>query len=218
MNRLLLLISLFTLLLVGQSCDSRNDYFAESNETPTLKIYVNNVEVPADFSDSIKLGYSYTVKCEIADDTDEPITPFLDNASLNDFAFTLDNVAKTFRLDGKRVGSANAVFCAKDAYGALAKHEILFTIFSNLPPVAKFTVSVIGEREIEVDASQSFDKDKRLGGAILLYEYDLNGYVFTSYSATAKYKFPTAGSKTISVKVKDNDNVFSNPVSKSIVL
>ena len=200
------------------SCDNREDFFSDINNAPSLTILVNNVPVDDGFADSIKLGFGYPVKCQISDDKDRDLAPFLDKPSLLNFAFSYNEVTREFRLDGMKEGVASAFICVKDSYGAIVRKELIFTFFYNLPPVAKFSVDFVAEREIDVNASSSFDRDARLGGGVALFEYDLNGYKFTSYSPIVRYKFPTSGTKVIRLRVKDNNNVFSEVFSKTIVL
>lgn len=207
--------------LLFSACDDRDDYFAENNAAPTLKILVNGLEVEPDFADTIKLGYFYPVKCVFSDDKDENLTPFLASSSLYHFAFSYNEVSKTLMLDGMAEGMATATICVKDSYGKETKKNLVFTFITNLPPVAKIQVEPVGlsgNREVQVNATGSYDKDARLGGSIVLYEYNLDGYTFTTPSGFISYIFPTTGVKNIAVRVKDNNNVWSGWASKSVGL
>ncbi|HPI43683.1 MAG TPA: hypothetical protein PLH91_00495 [Tenuifilaceae bacterium] len=207
--------------LLFSACDDRDDYFAENNAAPTLKILVNGLEVFGEFSDTIKLGHFYPVKCVFSDDKDENLTPFLASSSLNYFAFAYNEVSKTLLLDGKAEGMATATICVKDSYGKETKKSLVFTFIENLPPVARVSVEVVGSsgsKEVQVNATGSYDKDARLGGSIVLYEYNLDGYSFTTPSGFISYIFPTTGVKNIAVRVKDNNNVWSGWASKSVGL
>lgn len=208
----------FPVLFIFSGCDNREDFFSEVNKAPSLTILVNNLPIGDNFADSIKLGYGYPVKCQISDDSDKNLSPFLAKSSLLDFAYNYNEVTKEFRLDGMKEGVASAIICVKDSYGALVSKELVFTFFTNIPPVARFSVDYVAEREIDVNASSSFDRDARFGGNVVLFEYDLNGYKFTSYSPIVRYRFPSSGTKVIRLRVKDNSNVFSDVFSKTIVL
>jgi len=201
------------------SCNDMDDYFARNNEAPTLKLYVNGTEVQPDFADTIKHGYFYPVKCVFYDDKDVNLTPFLSSSSLKHFAYSYNEVSKTFLLDGEKEGMATATICVKDSYGKETNKNLIFTFIENLPPVAKIQVEQVGiseNREVQVNATGSYDKDARLGGSIILYEYNLDGYIFTTPSSLINYIFPTTGVKIISVRVKDNNNVWSGWASKSV--
>lgn len=215
----ILFLAFFALLF--SACDDRDDYFAENNEAPMLKILVNGLEVQPDFADTIKLGHFYPVKCVFSDDKDVSLTPFLASSSLNYFAFSYNEVSKTLMLDGMAEGMATATICVKDSYGKETKQNLVFTFIENLPPVAKVQVEPVGlsgNREVQVNATASYDRDARLGGSIVLYEYNLDGYTFTTPSGFISYIFPTTGVKTISVRVKDSNNVWSGWASKSVGL
>lgn len=96
---------------------------------------------------------------------------------------------------------ATATICVIDSYGKETKKNLVFTVIENLPPVAKVSVEIIGStgsREVQINATGSFDRDARLGGAIVVYEFNLDGYSFTTPSGIINYIFPTSGVKTIS--------------------
>jgi len=209
MRKLQFILAIPVLLLAAQACDNREDFFSELNRAPELKLFYNNLPVDETFADSIKLGFPYRMNFAVADEL-TPTLPALKEGSSDAISFEVDELKREITLSASREGMGKAIFYTVDPYGAEASKEVVFTFFSNLKPVARFYAELIGVREVQLNASPSYDKDSRFGGNVTLYEFSLDGYKFQTYSKLVRYKFPSNGSKVLQLRVKDNNEEWSD--------
>ncbi|RPH86104.1 MAG: hypothetical protein EHM73_14420 [Chroococcales cyanobacterium metabat2.561] len=124
-------------------------------------------------------------------------------------------------FSGMNEGLGRVTLYVKDAFGAQSTFSLNFTVFRNLPPALRMTVSIVAiasPYEVEADASLSYDKDARFGGQIALYEYTFGNYTFTSALSKVRYIFGSAGQKKVSIRVKDNSGDWSPLGSQYITL
>ena len=120
---------------------------------------------------------------------------------------------------------------ARDNFREESSAIIELDAFDNLPPVAAFTFSRdgrYGRRHWIFDASESYDRDTRYGGAITAYAFD-NGMgridVVEVPVEEVNYKpwiynviFPEDNVYSVAVRVKDNDEKWSQWVEKTVVV
>jgi len=199
------------------SCDNRKDYFIDVNRPPILTIVKNGVELTGNtLSDSLKIGEPFSLHYFISDEEKIRIQVIKEQQQS-----TVDVGSELISITGVTEGQNLVTLIAKDSFNEEAKFSILFTVFSNIAPVALFTVKKIGVSspfEYEVDASASYDKDARFNGKIVEYEYTLANYKFSSTLSKIRYVFGSAGQKQIRVRVKDNSGDWSDQVSEYVVL
>jgi len=101
---------------------------------------------------------------------------------------------------------------ARDHFNRYDTLSLQLAAFDNLVPVSRFSVSprrVITEFEHNIDASASFDQDSDYGGFIKNYEFTINGQVITRETPILPFPFGQEQIVTISVRVQDNDNIWS---------
>jgi hypothetical protein len=100
-----------------------------------------------------------------------------------------------------------------DSFKKEGKATATFTVFDNILPEALFTVTLTGIHdplEYNIDASASFDRDKKYGGEINQYEFFINNlYTVITPFNNINYIFPASGLYTISVRVRDNNGAWS---------
>jgi len=198
--------------ILFSSCDNRIDYFGEVNKPPILKLYRNGVVLTdSTFSDSIKIGQNYFLRYNISDEEKIGI-----KVKLMKPLITIDFDNELLIFTGVAEGQNSLTMIAEDSFHKKAEVSILLTVFRNIPPVARFTVKKIGissPYEYEIDASSSYDRDKRFNGEIVEYEYTLANYRLNTTLNKIRYVFGTFGQKNISVRVKDNNGDWSGLVS-----
>lgn len=204
----ILIISL--LLLPFFSCDNTEDLFYIKNSSPTLTVYHNGSPV-SNFDDSLKMGFPLLFSYSIADEEDLEL--ILSNPE-NGLVFTL--IHNSFIIDASSPGRQKVLAKTTDSFGLSSSVTLNFSVFHNLGPISVFSLFKIADRELEVDARASFDKDSRFGGKIVEYEYDMNGYIFRSPLSLVRYIFSSGGQKKIRVRVKDNSNAWSDWVEQFI--
>lgn len=199
------------------ACDNRKDYFLEVNKTPVLTVLKDGAEVTGGtLTDSVKIGNPYALQYYIED---EETLALKDTQIQGDNGVSIGESIVTF--SGINEGLSRVTLWAKDAFGAQSTFSLNFTVFRNLPPVLRMTVSIVAiasPYEVEADASLSYDRDARFGDQIVLYEYTFGNYTFTSALSKVRYIFGNAGQKKISVRVKDNSGDWSALGSQYITL
>lgn len=213
-----LLLTIVNVLISG--CTDINDYYFNIDKSPEVKIKVYGEWKENNQRDTIKINKDVEIEYYV---TDEDGDGFKSNVGLTletQYAFYYSEFPneKKYKIGTTTEGIKRFSIVAKDEYGKKGTTNLEFVAIKNLLPVVKFSVLVIGENEIEVNAESSYDRDKKYGGGISYYKYDLNGYKFDSYSPIARYKFGTGGIKVIKVKVVDNDNEQSTEETQLVSL
>lgn len=199
------------------SCDNREDYFIDINKAPTLSLVKNGLELKGStLSDSLKIGQPLSLHYVITDEEKVKIQ-VLQQQQSNIVEVSSESISFTGVTEGQNIVSLTA----KDSFNKEAEFSITFTVFRNIAPVASFTVkkiAVSSPYEYEVDASGSYDRDAGFNGKIVEYEYTLANYRFSSTLSKIRYIFGSSGQKQIRVRVKDNNNDWSNLASEYVVL
>lgn len=219
LSKIYLLVIIINVLLVS-GCTDVKDYYFNIDKSPEVKIKVYGEWKENNQRDTIKINKDVEIEYSV---TDEDGDGFKSNVELTletQYSFYYSELPneKKYIIGTTTEGLKRFTIVAKDEYGKKGTTNLEFVAIKNLLPVVKFSVLVIGENEIEVNAESSYDRDKKYGGGISYYKYDLNGYKFDSYSPIARYKFGTGGIKVIKVKVVDNDNEQSTEETQLVSL
>lgn len=211
---------LIILAVVFFSCDNSKDPFSDVNKSPKItvkKASANKYET--EFVDSLKLNKQiYAFKYRIEDE--EKLQPIIKCGDAHHQINIKDSVVY---LKSEIVGECFVSLSVKDAFGEESKTKVKIITFDNLPPVAnviaKESNNILSPFERLLDFSGSHDKDEKFGGKIVEYEYriDTQQYIKTK-SKTIKHIFPQNGSYRIQLRVKDSDGVWSNKVTKRIIV
>lgn len=205
------------LLTLGQGCDDRHDYYDKINMSP--KIEIEGVHNKGDiWVDTIKLGFNKEYQYRIIDESPESVV--LEHKYEGN-GVDIEIYSSYFKVTGNSKGKHEIILNARDLYGHIFKRKFQIEIIENWLPVTIMEIKYIGNlspNEIEVDASKSFDRDARFGGKIVMYEYELMDYILETPLPKIKYIFGTKGQKKISVRVKDNNGVWSDKVTKYFML
>ncbi|MDR1226558.1 MAG: hypothetical protein LBK47_06630 [Prevotellaceae bacterium] len=236
MKRVLLFLSL---LAACPSCDREFDLFKEQNK---VKI---DLDLDADditgglqltngvLKDSIKRGQVRSYRMDIAGGSDNNTftvdrltssntVQFFLNDSLVINSVSIARGRNSVSAYGVAAGSARGSLIIRDVYERSVSVPYEFTVFNNLPPVCR--ISVIGIKELSpyevfVDLSTSLDTDERFGGYVDQYEYRVGSYYrLTTQHSSIYHILPAAGTYDIRCRVRDNDGVWSEFVSRSITV
>lgn len=199
-------IFIFLLGVVVASCDTREDYFNTVNNTPEIQISQNGTILDGSITDTLKIGQIKTYNYSIVDE-EAPLELYFDQ--IND---SIVIKSKTVKIKALEEGQNTLTLKAADSFGAVGKREINLVIIKNLLPTCEYVINKVGNAspyEVEIDASKSIDTDAKLGGKVLLYEYDLHNYIIQTELSKIRYIFGTPGQKRISVRVQDNNGDWS---------
>ena len=201
------------------SCDKRKDFYSTINAAPKIEMRKQGTSAFATgLNDSIKKMFpDYYLELKITDEEKLPLNYSLTTAT--DRFFLTNNVGR-FTPDTTKLGVHSIEFTVADSYKVTTTAMAAFVIFDNLPPVALFSAAkqaVYDPLQYNIDASASYDGDAKYGGKIMEYEFKIN----TSYKVNTgfnniNYIFPSAGNYTLSVRVKDNNGIWS--VAKGMIL
>ena len=189
----------------------------------------------ATLKDTFKLALQpeYYLNFELQDDRDKHFLSFskLDNALVlydgkivND-ARTDISLVKQGKVTFRPLNADAYAFIMKieDESGLSSSSLVNLYALGNMTPVAFLEASQQKKDSIpffvNIDASKSFDQDGKWGGTVKEYEYAVQGG-FNARTTRKKidYIFPQAGTYTVSLKVKDNDNEWSAVVEKKVVV
>lgn len=223
-----LLFPFFYFLLV--TCDTREDFYKELNQAPVIEIsspvenfWVQDHAYKKLITDTIKSSVSgYKLRVRLTDESGFYIISailkngFLKNTktgeSLAGEIQVTDNILD-FDYTMLSLGDHFLELKIKDKYGKEDMASVQLYSFTNWLPVTDFTITrtaVLSSYEIQIDASSSFDADKKYGGGILQYEYKIDDqYQVVTNSNILNYIFASPGTYKIDVRVKDNDNIWS---------
>ena len=217
-----LITILFSLLFLN-SCDKSEDYFKDQNnapkimlKTPLLKEYIE-VKQPVD---SFKLRNNcFELKTKVED---EEIL-FVNVTVVNSTAGSVKVMKKDdyHLLQPQQSGIVNYKIVCSDSFKATTELNGTIIVFDNLTPVPVISLeenqNKVTELERIISAENSYDKDYKYGGRIIQYEYTIeNEAPVVSSKSKILYIFPKKGSYLLSLRVKDNNNVWSDIVTKRI--
>jgi hypothetical protein len=230
MKNVRLYILLVNLTVLGFACKKEGS--DEKFDQLAPAVLINKLQ---SLKDTFKLAIQpeYTINFSIQDDQDIHILSFskVDNALLlydgkivND-AETNISLVKEGKITFRPLKSGAFSFIVKVADKNGLSNSSLCNLYAlgNMPPIALLELAQLKKDSIPyfvaLDASKSFDQDGKWGGSIKEYEYAVQGG-FNSRTSRKKieYIFPQAGTYSVLLKVKDNDNEWSAAVEKKIVV
>lgn len=209
----------FIIAIIASSCDTTTDCFSGDNNAPTLLLkgpFDSEYSIKQTDSMKITQGY-YLLDYKISDE--EKLSLSIQSDTLFDFEISEDITQVAFA--SKEIGIGDIQFKVKDSWGRKAQISLALTCFKNIRPVARLNVSAIeGQvREVLIDASASYDADKKYGGKIVLYRFLVNGKeIEKTYHSSINYTYPETGQYEIGVEVMDNDQEWSSIAYKNITL
>lgn len=215
--RVSILAIAFILMGILSSCDNRKDPFWLKDKCPIVLIKrMNDTEYQKVINDSNKIGLTYIVNVKYTIDENVPIER---NKTFSNDSINL--VDKLFYIHNKNIGNCYYSLKLTDSYGKSDSAVLNIYSFKNLPPYCTFTVNKktdVDPLQITINASQSYDLDRRWGGKIIKYEYNINGLILKNSIDSINYIFGSKGQKKISLRVLDNDTVWSETITKFINL
>ncbi len=211
---------LFAVMLL-YSCDTRQDFNANLNTAPELQVrrddnnfnplYAYQVTI----TDSLKLSQGNYYFDYLLSDDESPKDVKVSVSIIG--SGILQNTAGTpsngYIFNPLTVGFQSINLKAIDRYGLSASANINLIVFKNIPPVAVLTylkTSVYDPLEYRIQADQSYSGDPKFGGRIINYQFSIspNYQVTTPYNFIS-YIFPSIGNYQVSLRVQDNDGVWS---------
>ncbi|MGV4459950.1 hypothetical protein ACQ1Q5_00275 [Ornithobacterium rhinotracheale] len=227
------LVSIFT------SCDDKIGSLEELNSAPNFHIFQRNAtswqpvkeKVVYDsakvWTEANHMTYSAVLKMEDINsnygdvtigtyDTDD--TYYINSVEYNKTQrVPLDSFSVSYK--NKNLGLREFDVTARDDFGKANKLKFYVFFAENKKPVARLNINVNNEHtenEYEIDASNSKDMDQSLGGFIKEYEYVINDKKIIRTSFNKIYHVFSPGDYIIRLRVKDNDDEWSNTVTKSL--
>ena len=150
---------------------------------------------------------------------DNNLTFFVDN-TLYDNSIVLENDSIAIAVRNNSAAKKRFKVEVKDSWGLVS--EILFELEfkENKQPIAKLELlekNQNANNEYELNATNSFDRDQKIGGFITEYEYTIDGVISTIPTSSIKHVF-NVGNHSIKLRVKDNDNVWSEQIEKTLTI
>lgn len=222
------IIICFVLLLACISCDNRKDIFKREVGINRLTLKLNNqqsVEVNSDKTiDSAKLGKNYRLSFVFEQNYKVQVLITLLDPSENVVWKREASYSGNVDFLATQLGEYRLIFSTSDVYGQTHMQYVAIDCFDNLPPIAVLNTHVVG-RELQLDASQSYDLDAVYGGGIVEYNFTVTG----DDGVTRAYyqKEPTRnltlsdGNYSVYLKVRDNQEaqeVWSEQVSQNVII
>jgi hypothetical protein len=210
MKKIILLSSVICAILII-SCNNRDDYFYNITSGPVLEVYnpVSQSLTTGNFSDSAKIGVMYSTNFTMSAQTSASVT-----ANELQGSDSLGVTGDKIYIMPKSEGLSKIAITATDKLSKTSSVNLDLTVFRNLLPIVVFTATQVqgglSPYEINIDASQSYDKDSKWGGRVVAYKFKINtNYDVTTPLSSIRYIFDSAGQKEITVSVQDNNGDWS---------
>lgn len=115
-------------------------------------------------------------------------------------------------------GDHHFVLLAKDDFGKENLIPVELFLISNAAPIANLEIThrnILNKNEYALDARNSFDQDKKYGGRIILYEFEINNVKINSKFGLLNHVF-SSGNHIIKLRVQDNDFTWSETLTRKI--
>lgn len=203
------------------SCDTREDFNINLNKAPELEVRRDDnlfnpvYSYQSTINDSFKLseGNYYFDYRLLDDESAGTIKIIISITGEGDFINNASVIETRYIFNPQTTGFKNIILKVIDSYGLEANANINLTVFKNLLPVGILSyqkTAVLDSLEYRIKADQSYDKDAKFGGKILFYEYSISPtYQVKTPSNYINYIFPVAGNYQVSLRVQDNDSIWS---------
>ncbi|MDR0683083.1 MAG: hypothetical protein LBG15_14720 [Dysgonamonadaceae bacterium] len=202
------ILSLLTSVIFFSACEDRKDYFAKGGFIPNVLIYKDNELKPA-INDSLKIdrnaSYSYKVECN---------SPVVMSSRVVNGDISVSISESDITVTSSRSGGGKVEVIATTELGKTGSCTMELWTFNNLPPVCNVIATIIDPDliDVEIDASQSYDKDAKFGGKIIEYEFQIDDLeVITTTKPVIRQILRNSGVRTITARCKDDDNEWSLP-------
>ncbi len=208
-------------LLSLYACDTREDYWKDESQKPFLNVKhttEDSVYYRETIEDSAKINYKYVVDYYLEDDNNIKLSTKIETGSAS---LEIDSVRRELIIIPEKPGILTAQFIATDIYFNKKIIDISLECFSNLSPVADLTITVADEdkKEIILNGSGSYDKDKKYGGYIKKYRFLINNeYITETEFSSVRRHLPAAGTYNIALQVMDSDNKWSEKDVKEFTI
>jgi len=210
-----ILLLLTGLSLLAGSCNDLKDYSADINIPPSLRIKkVGDQAYSSMIQDSVKIiqGLSYNFKYRISYNSPLPLHYEFTKGHGNILVNSLDSMVSFSPETNENVSLKVYV---TDIYSNKASALVNLELFYNLPPHAVFSYTV-NDNILTINATGSYDEDKKWGGHVTEYEYSLNGIKTYSDNGLFIQEVEPGKSYQFTLRVKDNENVWSELSEQTI--
>ncbi|UZR99814.1 hypothetical protein [Chondrinema litorale] len=228
------LISIVTVLIFLFSCEGRWEEAIKDSDPPVLAFYKNGSTTDSlgnayeVITDSLKLGIKsnakeYTFSFQVVGANLKSINYQSDKGTFieNLEEVKSDSIYTVTYVPDEIYGLHIVDVFASNSFGKQQKITLELFIYENLPPVADFEViekGVIRTLHYQVDASSSLDLDAQYGGYITEYLFTIDGIEIQRNKSVVDFIFQELGQYEIKLKVKDNDDAWSEEKSIKITL
>jgi len=207
-------------LLLLYSCDKRDDFYGGVNITPVIEVKKSNsnTSFTSVFNDSVKTMYpTYDMDIQLKDEENLSLTATSNVPADKIALYGTSKISLALDTAKATLGVHAITLLTKDSYEKEGKAIANLTLFTNLKPVADVYVDKVGVNdpyEYTLNASGSYDRDKKYGGKIIEYQYTIGTYEVKSPLDKINYIFPSPGNYWVHVTVKDNNDEWS--ITKTI--
>jgi len=212
------------LILLATGCDDRFDGLLGRKKQPTI-VYGDLTGADIKVMDSVKISPQSTAITRLLEFKIEgynlkniEVTTSM-GVKINDSYTKLMELKSgdvKVELSNIKLGSNQAVIDCYDKSNNKCKMEVTLTGYFNLLPVANFSGQANSTTyELRLDASNSYDKDRRHGGKIVGYIWKIDQKEYPiQKSNTFAQTLQGVGDYTATLTVVDNDEATSATVSK----
>jgi len=223
-------ITVLICLLFLTACDNRKDIFKKNVQENHVKLILNNkaevVDPISSVLDSAKLNKTYRLAFDFKTTRSQQILLSVsDPAGLNFIRKTVSAKSSVDFLANK-LGEYRLSFTISDTYSETESYYMNIVCFDNLPPVAVLKATISGNT-LQLDGSESFDRDAIYGGGIRQYLFTISNESSSksdviSQTDSTHSQTVSAGTYLIHLKVKDGETtdpkegVWSDEVSVHI--
>lgn len=231
MKQYILPIFLLVVLLASACRKKKDEVGVPSNDGKAPAIEINGDNLLRDtfkYSDAKTYDFAFAVKDDqdkltiAISKLDEGLVLYK-NGIINGGATDITGVTQgNLSFRPLRAGFFAFSITVKDPQGLSSSALVELNALANQLPVALLTAQQTNAQapnQVSIDASKSFDSDARWGGAVVKYEYALEGF-YTGQTTRNKidYIFPKPGTYRIGIRVQDNDAAWSPFVYQNIVV
>lgn len=216
------------LFILNISCDTTEDFYIETNDPPeiTFTFLDNRISI---YDDSAKVsstsfgGYQQNVTVFDRNDNVSQVTFRVTSGQgkvLNNGFVKRDELLSDERNQDiyefiyypDRIGYHEVQIFAEDNLLGMDTVVIRLTAFDNLTakPVLKVRPSrILGDYEYILDASESYDRDRKYGGDIIRYRFFVNNTPIETVDNSLRYIFGGRDIVVLGLQVQDNNFVWS---------